>query len=205
MSNQIAVHALVPDWVFATPTAALTTLLMFGLMNHLVTTTNPEVTTQDPLPIPNVVFQDSIIETYIDKRPVRPEELPSPPELPNNPLVSPNKLLPSPYVTKYTPRKNFVIGFNSGSQRPIASVQVAAKYPHRALLNNIEGFVDLQFNITEFGSTENIQVVHAEPKSIFDASAIKAVQKWRYQPIKKDGVPQGFNNMTTRVRFELGN
>jgi len=79
---------------------------------------------------------------------------------------------------------------------------VPAKYPYRAHRRDISGWVDVLFTVTTSGETANIEVVRAEPESFFDRSAIKAVQKWTFQPREYRG--QLINQRTAaRLVFEL--
>lgn len=100
-------------------------------------------------------------------------------------------------------------GFSVGELRiensrpPIEHLLTAARYPHRAILRRIEGYVDVVFDISAAGFTENIRIVGAEPQGIFDKSAKAAVTRWRFKPQLSDGVATRFSGMKRRVRFEL--
>jgi TonB family protein len=79
---------------------------------------------------------------------------------------------------------------------------VPARYPYRAHRRDISGWVDVLFTVTTSGETANIEVVRAEPENFFDGSAIKAVQKWTFQPREYRG--QLINQRTAaRLVFEL--
>jgi TonB family protein len=73
---------------------------------------------------------------------------------------------------------------------------VNASYPQLALDYGIEGFVDLHFTVLPDGSTADIEVVQAEPAGLFEASAIKALQQWRYEPGQPVAQPAD-----VRIRF----
>lgn len=60
-----------------------------------------------------------------------------------------------------------------------------AKYPRRAKLKKIEGYVQLVFDIDTKGNVSNIQVVEAKPKDIFNASAVKAMQRYKFKEMKE--------------------
>ena len=70
----------------------------------------------------------------------------------------------------------------------IALVRISPEYPARALHRGIEGRVLLEFTIGKSGAVQNVRVIAAEPSSIFNSAAIKAVRQWRYQPKIEDGV-----------------
>ncbi|MEM1081878.1 MAG: energy transducer TonB, partial [Pseudomonadota bacterium] len=67
-----------------------------------------------------------------------------------------------------------------GDVAPISSV--APQYPMDALRNNIEGYVTLQFTITEAGTVINPRVIDAHPRRVFDQAAIRAIVRWRFKP-----------------------
>jgi protein TonB len=67
-------------------------------------------------------------------------------------------------------------------------VRVPPQYPIRAAERGIEGWVVLRFTITATGTVENPVVLDANPKRIFDRSAIRALKKWKYRPRIVDGV-----------------
>lgn len=66
---------------------------------------------------------------------------------------------------------------------------VAPEYPREALDKALGGVVKLSFTVTAKGETQNIQIESAEPAKVFDAAAIAAVKRWRYEPLTIDGVP----------------
>ncbi len=58
----------------------------------------------------------------------------------------------------------------------------APRYPSRAHARAITGWVNVMFTVTTSGETANIEVAQSEPQNIFNASAIKAVEKWTFEP-----------------------
>lgn len=59
-------------------------------------------------------------------------------------------------------------------------MRVEPKYPTQAAQNNIEGSVTLTFDIDSGGSVKNVSIVNSKPEGIFDRSAKKALQQWKY-------------------------
>lgn len=55
-------------------------------------------------------------------------------------------------------------------------------YPKRARMMKKEGYVKLEFTITEVGSVKDIEVVESQPPSLFDRSATRALLKWKFKP-----------------------
>lgn len=48
--------------------------------------------------------------------------------------------------------------------------------PKNAIRKNIEGYVDIKFNINEDGITQNIQIENAYPRGYFENEAINAIK-----------------------------
>ena len=53
-------------------------------------------------------------------------------------------------------------------------------YPAGALLRGAKGHVDVEFTVNSAGRVENARIAAAEPKGVFDAAALAAVQRRRY-------------------------
>ena len=64
----------------------------------------------------------------------------------------------------------------------VPMVRVPPQYPERALQRGIEGRVLIEFTITKSGSVKDAKIIAAEPSSIFNKAAIKAVLQWKYNP-----------------------
>lgn len=93
------------------------------------------------------------------------------------------------------------IGAEEGDATPI--VRIEPKYPVQAARDGKEGFVQLSFTITETGEVDDVNVIKAEPKRIFDREAIRALQKWKYKPKIQDGKAVRQPGMTVELVFKL--
>ena len=60
-------------------------------------------------------------------------------------------------------------------------------YPAAAMRNRQEGWVTLEFTVTQTGSVRDPWVTDAEPADLFDAAAIAAVKQWRFKPRVANG------------------
>lgn len=92
-------------------------------------------------------------------------------------------------------------GAGNGDAMP--KVQINPRYPPVAARDNIEGYVTLSFDVTAIGTTENIRVVDAKPRGVFEKSARKALAKWKYQPKMKDNKAMGQPNQQITLQFNL--
>ena len=61
-------------------------------------------------------------------------------------------------------------------------IRIAPSYPLEASREGIEGYVVLNFAITQDGHVKDIKIVNSEPGSVFDEAAKQALAKWRYAP-----------------------
>jgi len=65
---------------------------------------------------------------------------------------------------------------------------VAPKYPRSAERRNISGWVDVVFTVTTEGTVVDVEVRNSEPGDIFNNSAVKAVEKWEFEPVVENGL-----------------
>ena len=91
-----------------------------------------------------------------------------------------------------------------GSDRSaVPQVRIQPDYPIQARQKGIEGWVDVKFTIRPDGSTTDVVVLNAEPKKIFDHSAVQAVKGWKYNPKIEDGRAVEQRGVRVRVTFKL--
>ncbi|PKL95575.1 MAG: energy transducer TonB [Gammaproteobacteria bacterium HGW-Gammaproteobacteria-8] len=67
-------------------------------------------------------------------------------------------------------------------------VRINPQYPREAAMGLIEGYVTIEFTITETGSVRDPRVIEARPPRIFDREAIRAILRWKFKPRVVDGV-----------------
>ena len=88
-----------------------------------------------------------------------------------------------------------------GEATPI--VRIDPKYPPQAARDGREGWVRLSFTINEVGGVDDIEVIEAEPKRVFDREARRALRKWKYKPKIVDGKAVKQTNMFVQLDFKL--
>ncbi len=73
--------------------------------------------------------------------------------------------------------------------QPLTPVhQVPPRYPRRARMQGISGWVRLEMVVQKDGSVRDVRVVEAEPgRGIFDQEAVRALSRWRFHPQMQEG------------------
>lgn len=130
--------------------------------------------------------------------PPPPKEPPPPPKMeiastdkpPPTPMdfEAPDIDLPSvsgqgPYLGKFSAAK--ITAADEGDAIPI--VRIEPKYPRKAAIDGIEGWVKLEFTINPDGTVSSPKVLSAKPRRIFDSEAKRAILRWKYKPRVVDG------------------
>lgn len=96
------------------------------------------------------------------------------------------------------------LSISAGSDRDVVPlVRINPDYPPRALSRGTEGWVQVQFTITETGSVTDAIVVDAMPKGVFDDAAIKAILRWKYNPKIEGAQAVARKGVQTILRFQL--
>jgi len=88
-------------------------------------------------------------------------------------------------------------------REPIPIVRMDPDYPARAIATETEGWVQVQFTITDRGTVKDARVVAAEPRGIFDEAALTAIARWRYNPKIEGGIAVERVGLQTVIRFTL--
>lgn len=65
----------------------------------------------------------------------------------------------------------------------------APRYPRQAFRSRTEGHVTIEFTVGTDGRTHNARVLESRPRSVFDASALQAVERWEFEPRIVNGRP----------------
>jgi TonB family protein len=91
------------------------------------------------------------------------------------------------YVFRYLLEESARVRAESGAdeiqfRELIPSRYVTPNYPEIALELELEGYVVVQFTVTEQGAVENVEITEAEPPGVFDDEAIAAALRLRFEP-----------------------
>ncbi len=142
-----------------------------------------------------------------------------PPPPPPPPKAPPKAQAPEPEASNNTGGITFNIpgvqlsGASAGMSAPGAGfgrdgdatpiVRIEPKYPIQAARDGKEGWVILSFTINEIGGVEDVKVLEAQPKRVFDKEARRALRRWKYKPKVVDGKPQKQFGLTVQLDFKM--
>ena len=63
--------------------------------------------------------------------------------------------------------------------------------------------MQVQFSVGATGLVQNAKVVKADPPGVFDQAALRAIARWRYNPMIENGKAVERVGLQTVIRFEL--
>jgi TonB family protein len=98
-------------------------------------------------------------------------------------------------------KQNFMANLVPANQLTLLK-SVQPNYPAKALNNKLEGWVDVEFTVSEAGKVQDVAVRAASVPGVFEDAAVKAVSQWRYQPILRDARPVPVRTQI-RIRFAV--
>ena len=67
-------------------------------------------------------------------------------------------------------------------------VVIRPMYPREAAISGTQGWVKVEFIITEVGTVKDPRVIDAKPPRVFNREAIRAILKWKFKPRVVDGI-----------------
>jgi protein TonB len=76
-------------------------------------------------------------------------------------------------------------------------------YPEFARAQQIEGVVNVAYDITVTGSVVNVRVIKAVPTGVFDRAAADAVRGWKFLPMQQNGQSVAVADQISTLTFKL--
>lgn len=191
------------------PIAVVVTIGLFWLMAYLIATGIPAIQEQiESVPIDFArVDRDESVQTKDRELPDKPDQVEAPPPPP--PMSAAASSAPNsggvgmnaPRITNDLDIANEIGTPNEGDAIPL--VRVPPQYPQRAASRGIQGWVQLEFTITETGAVEDIVVIAADPPGYFESAAERALSRWKYKPKIDNGTPVRRYDNQVVITFEL--
>lgn len=190
---------------------ATVTFALFVLMAKLIENSQRPADEVPPTPVIDIVMDEPEDNTEVRQR-VPPPPPPPPQQPPKIEPQEPESSEPDAGAVSFN-MPGVDLGGNSidigspgalqrdGEATPI--VRIEPRYPIQAARDGKEGWVRLSFTINEVGGVEDVQVIEAQPKRIFDREARRALRKWKYKPKIVEGKPVKQFNMKVQLDFKL--
>ncbi len=147
-----------------------------------------------PVEIPDEIQTKS---RRIPKKPPPPKNPPPPPKMQiakqdTNVQPMPNIDIPNLDVPLSGGEGIFIGNFQQVDKTAegdiIPVVVIRPMYPREAAIGGIEGWVKVEFTITETGTVKDPRVIDADPARVFNREAIRAILKWKFKPRVVDGI-----------------
>ncbi len=208
--------------------ALLVNFGLFYLMEHMTNSSSvdkrkiEEIQILDFVRLKKEEAQPETKKRELPKKPPPPDEPPPPPEpaaaQPNKPdaptpkmdipaIDVPMNITGGPYLGDFAaaPKAAPAPAPNSApmlDNEVVPLVRIPPKYPRVASRRGIEGVVTVTFIITKDGRVRDPKVIKAEPASVFNDAALKAILKWKFKPKYVDG--QAVERQATQeIEFKL--
>ncbi len=80
---------------------------------------------------------------------------------------------------------------------------ITPAYPPKAMKENIEGYVLVEFTVTTEGEAAGIVILDRQPSDVFNASAIEAMGRFRFRPRVVDGIIMEASGAQYTFNYEL--
>jgi protein TonB len=182
--------------------AAAVTFGLFLLMHKLISSGGDHRTVPEPIAgihFGPVDIPDDIV-TRSRQKPRKPPPPRNPPPRPKMQLVRteqqtqtlPRMDIPKLDVPLVGGEGMFIGNFQQVDQTAegdiVPVVVIRPIYPREAAMSGIEGWVKVEFTITETGTVKDPRVIDAKPARVFNREAIRAILKWKFKPRVVEGV-----------------
>jgi len=187
---------------------------LFALMAFLV---KSELEPPEKIDDSTVEFVIAAPEEDLRVRDRRLPKKPPPPKNPPPPQVRKVAKVQKPVKSLNLNLSNIDVNVNSGTYLgnvgnpgnlsdgdAIPMVIIEPRYPRKAAMEGIEGWVRFEFTVAPDGSPKDIIVIDAKPRRIFERDARKAIYKWKFKPKVIDGKAVEQPNMRYTMEFKLG-
>lgn len=189
---------------FAIILAALVSLALFFAMHFMISQGKGDINKSQDYAVVDFVRLKRESETRLKKRvipkkPPMPKAPPPPPELQiaqDDAVAMPNLQMDMPRLsTSGIAGGPFIggvgggTGLAQGDGELIPLVKIAPRYPRKAALTGKEGWVKVEFTVTELGTVSDVDVIDSKPRRLFDRAAKRAILKWKFKPRVVDDKP----------------
>jgi protein TonB len=194
--------------VLGIPIAAIVVVALFLLMYGLIRVdTLPDAEEADPV---NIQIGRQIQDTELtnQKRFERPQldQPPPPPPAINQQNFRPNVDGVQAAAPTFEANVDIGSGFNPDRDaQPIVRIGPSENEFQRCIRSDEQRVerVSLEFDVTPEGQVTNVRVIDSTD-SCYERSAIRAAQRWKYNPKIVDGEPQPRFGVRTVIAYQVG-
>mgnify|MGYP000633632841 CR=1 FL=1 len=95
------------------------------------------------------------------------------------------------------------VSYETDDRNAIPCIITQPRYPRKAAMNFVSGFVEFELTVKANGKAANITVVKSVPEGVFEKEALKAIKKWKFKPRMENGVAVSQNNMKYTMEFKM--
>lgn len=188
--------------------ALAVTFSLFFIMQHLVAT--GEDVLQGSIPYKPIIITREIEDKEIVRIPPVPPVIidEQPPNIPVTRIPirisDPNDSTPIGGVeaTSIPEPSEPTLLAATDRDEAMAIVAIPPRYPQSLAARDVEGYVDVRFDITKTGAVDNAVVTYSTNRG-FERSALQAIAKWKFQPRVVDGAPQMQFGVEKRISYVL--
>jgi protein TonB len=162
---------------------------------------------RETIPIDFVRLQrEEVVQPKLRKMPEKPPQPDEPP--PPRAKIDQTLTPPGTGISVSVPNLDLSVSsgfgsiFDAQTTAVIPLARVQPQYPRQALVDGIEGWVEVEFTITELGLVQDPRVLRAQPRGIFENAALRAIVRWKFKPKVENGVPIPFRG-NIRLEFNI--
>lgn len=192
-----------PRIIFGLPAAAVVTVLLFLAMSGMI---KGNIRLQEEQSAVKIDVTAKIQDTDINanrefKRPTLDTPPPPPPAV-NDPSNRPALGGVRAAIPQLDVNLSIGSGFNPDRDaQPLVRIEPA--YPDRCQSRaGQEEVILIEFDVTPEGTVTNVKVIESS-NSCFNREAVRAAERWKYQPKIVENVPQWRRGVQTTFRFKL--
>jgi len=181
----------------------IVTAALFGFMYSLIYVKEPELSVSKNFPVINFAYLPKEEDLQIiTSKPEPPELMIERPESFRVVELDPAIIESEEWADrKFTPSEK--LSLLPADNQLIIAIGFPPEYPSRAIARKIEGFAVVGFSVSAAGEVYDAYIQEAQPKGIFEKSALKAISKFKYRARTVGGKPVSTQGQRYMFTYKL--